>query len=179
MLKSHGGSTKTTLDIDEISLGNRTQTLRYDSIAMQSQTILRGNFQSLSEDLPLSIDVNGDSTNVMEAKPSSVQMNLSVSPRWNLISLPVGVLDSSRHRFIKCNLQRLRIQPRWICNREFDIITGMGYWLKFNSSQTYLLMAYLVWSYNYRDDWMESHRFTKFATSGFINHEQSSRNGYK
>ncbi|MFH1866782.1 MAG: alpha/beta fold hydrolase [Patescibacteria group bacterium] len=121
--------------IEQVSQGQVTGLLLFDSIPTEPNFSAIMEMSSVTPDLFFLLDNDGDSVYESKAWPTRAYLNQTVSSGWNLLSLPIATSDSNSAVIYPNAESRPYIYNSGYQPRD-NLTTGIGYWVKFDSPQT-------------------------------------------
>ncbi len=124
-----------SLIINEIQNGQLIGSTTFDSIATDNNTRARLQLNKVTSDLLLEVDLDGDLNYETKVHPSIVYIAQTINEGWNLLSLPLQPLDSSRVMLYPSAVSNIFIYDGSYKIKD-TLSTGKGFWLKFNSPDT-------------------------------------------
>ncbi len=128
-------------EIEDATGDSITRSAIFDSIAIEPNTVAVCSLRTVTSGLILNIDLDGDGTFETVTPPNTfigVTSTLSVSGRWNLVSLPLKVADKSKQYNFPSSISNMfNFDPVTGYIQKDILENGIGYWLKFDTTKSF------------------------------------------
>lgn len=135
-IEAHDTASYFNLVLDDIVNGVAAVSIAYDSIPTLPNTIARATFRSIDADLNLVVDKFGDSSDLNTMSPTNILLSPTTRARWNLVSIPLAVSDSSASfLFPTATSNAYWYNPGIGYQAENPLQRRRGYWMTFNSPE--------------------------------------------